>query len=99
MADPASPSSRSTGCARQAATINPARYFGREKVQGTIEADKRADLVLLDSDPLLDIRVWTPSGSQEPHNHAGGTLTQQFQLSEASSSARARGVLNTAPLT
>jgi len=25
-------------------------------VQGTIEADKRADLVLLDSDPLLDIR-------------------------------------------
>jgi len=42
--------------ALQTATINPAKYFGREKVQGTIEADKRADLVLLDSDPLLDIR-------------------------------------------
>ena len=42
--------------ALQAATINPAKYFGREKVQGTIEADKRADLVLLDSDPLLAIR-------------------------------------------
>jgi cytosine/adenosine deaminase-related metal-dependent hydrolase len=40
----------------QAATINAAKYFGRETVQGTIEADKRADLVLLDSDPLLDIR-------------------------------------------
>jgi imidazolonepropionase-like amidohydrolase len=40
----------------QTATINPAKYFGRDKVQGTIEADKRADLVLLDSDPLLDIR-------------------------------------------
>ena len=42
--------------ALQTATINPARYFGRENVQGTIEAGKRADLVLLDSDPLLDIR-------------------------------------------
>jgi amidohydrolase family protein len=40
----------------QAATINAAKYFGRETVQGTIEPDKRADLVLLDSDPLLDIR-------------------------------------------
>jgi imidazolonepropionase-like amidohydrolase len=40
----------------QAATINAAKYFGRETVQGTIEADKRADLVLLDSAPLLDIR-------------------------------------------
>ncbi len=42
--------------ALQTATINPAKYFGRDKVQGTIEANKRADLVLLDSDPLLDIR-------------------------------------------
>jgi imidazolonepropionase-like amidohydrolase len=40
----------------QAATINAAKYFRRETVQGTIEAGKRADLVLLDSDPLLDIR-------------------------------------------
>ena len=42
--------------ALQAATVNAARYFGRETVQGTIEGGKRADLVLLDSDPLLDIR-------------------------------------------
>jgi imidazolonepropionase-like amidohydrolase len=42
--------------ALQAATINAAKYFGRESLQGTIEANKRADLVLLDSDPLLDIR-------------------------------------------
>lgn len=42
--------------ALQTATINPAKYLGRDKMQGTIEADKRADLVLLDSDPLLDIR-------------------------------------------
>ena len=39
-----------------AATINAAKYFGRETVQGTVAANKRADLVLLDADPLLDIR-------------------------------------------
>jgi imidazolonepropionase-like amidohydrolase len=40
----------------QTATINPARFLGREKTQGTIEAGKRADLVLLEADPLKDIR-------------------------------------------
>lgn len=40
----------------QTATINPARFLGRERIQGTIEAGKRADLVLLDADPLTDIR-------------------------------------------
>jgi imidazolonepropionase-like amidohydrolase len=42
--------------ALQTATINAATYLGRETLQGTIETDKRADLVLLDADPLLDIR-------------------------------------------
>jgi imidazolonepropionase-like amidohydrolase len=42
--------------ALQTATINPARFLGREKLQGTIEVGKRADLVLLDADPLIDIR-------------------------------------------
>jgi imidazolonepropionase-like amidohydrolase len=42
--------------ALQTATINPARFLGREKLQGTIEVGKRADLVLLDADPLMDIR-------------------------------------------
>jgi imidazolonepropionase-like amidohydrolase len=42
--------------ALQAATINAARYLGREAVQGMIEPGRRADLVLLDSDPLLAIR-------------------------------------------
>jgi imidazolonepropionase-like amidohydrolase len=37
-------------------SINPARFLGREKIQGTIEAGKRADLVLLEADPLTDIR-------------------------------------------
>jgi imidazolonepropionase-like amidohydrolase len=42
--------------ALQTATINPARFLGREDSQGTIEVGKRADLVLLDADPLVDIR-------------------------------------------
>jgi hypothetical protein len=40
----------------QTATINPAKLLGREKIQGTIEVGKRADLVLLEADPLTDIR-------------------------------------------
>jgi imidazolonepropionase-like amidohydrolase len=42
--------------ALQTATINPARFLGREKTQGSVDAGKRADLVLLDADPLLDVR-------------------------------------------
>jgi imidazolonepropionase-like amidohydrolase len=42
--------------ALQTATINPARFLGREKLLGTIEVGKRADLVLLDADPSTDIR-------------------------------------------
>lgn len=41
--------------ALQTATINPARYLGRENELGTIEVGKLADLVLLDADPLADI--------------------------------------------
>jgi imidazolonepropionase-like amidohydrolase len=41
--------------ALQAATLNPARYLGREKDLGTIETGKLADLVLLDASPLDEI--------------------------------------------
>ena len=42
--------------ALQTATRNPARYFGILNETGTIEEGKSADLVLLDADPLQDIR-------------------------------------------
>lgn len=42
--------------ALQTATLNPARFLGRESELGTIEKGKLADMVLLDANPLEDIR-------------------------------------------
>jgi imidazolonepropionase-like amidohydrolase len=42
--------------ALKTATLNPAIFFGREKELGTVEEGKVADLVLLDANPLVDIR-------------------------------------------
>ena len=42
--------------ALQTATLNPARYLAKEKELGTVERGKLADLVLLDANPLEDIR-------------------------------------------
>jgi imidazolonepropionase-like amidohydrolase len=42
--------------ALQAATLRPAEFLGRSAEQGTIQVGKRADLVLLDANPLADIR-------------------------------------------
>ncbi|HTS07957.1 MAG TPA: amidohydrolase family protein [Candidatus Eisenbacteria bacterium] len=41
--------------ALQTATLNPAKFLGRENDLGTIEKGKLADLVLLDANPLDDI--------------------------------------------
>ncbi len=42
--------------ALRAATLEPARFLGLSADSGSVEAGKRADLVLLDADPLSDIR-------------------------------------------
>jgi hypothetical protein len=42
--------------ALQAATVRPARFLGLADSLGTVEVGKVADLVLLDADPLADIR-------------------------------------------
>jgi hypothetical protein len=41
--------------ALQTATLNPARFLGREQDFGTVERGKLADLLLLDANPLDDI--------------------------------------------
>jgi imidazolonepropionase-like amidohydrolase len=57
-----------------AATALPARYFGLND-RGTIEPGKRADLVLIDDDPLADIRatrsirrIWCAGVEHKPAN-------------------------------
>ncbi len=49
--------------ALEAATLRPAQYFGLENQQGSIAKGMRADLVILDANPLEDItntqRIWT----------------------------------------
>ena len=42
--------------ALRAATVRPAEFFGIESDIGTIDPGKRADLVLLDANPLSDIK-------------------------------------------
>jgi hypothetical protein len=42
--------------ALQTATLNPARFFEMEGELGTIETGKLADMILLDANPLDDIR-------------------------------------------
>ncbi|MBA3891960.1 MAG: amidohydrolase family protein, partial [Gemmatimonadaceae bacterium] len=42
--------------ALQAATLNSARYVGATDAMGTVAPGELADLVLLDADPLVDIR-------------------------------------------
>ena len=45
--------------ALQTATRNPAEYLGELAREGTIEKGKRANLIILDRDPLADIRNTT----------------------------------------
>ena len=39
-----------------AATLRPAQYFSLEETMGTIDVGKRADIVLLEAEPLNDIK-------------------------------------------
>ncbi|HET9485876.1 MAG TPA: amidohydrolase family protein [Chryseosolibacter sp.] len=41
--------------ALQTATLNPAIFLGKTRDQGTVDESKYADLVLLNSIPLIDI--------------------------------------------
>jgi imidazolonepropionase-like amidohydrolase len=45
-----------TAQALRSATLEPAKYLDAAASLGTVEQGKTADLVILDADPLLDIR-------------------------------------------
>jgi hypothetical protein len=62
--------------ALETATSNPARFLGIERSLGSVEAGKIADLVLLDSNPLVDIR-----NTQKIHAvFAGGRYFDRAEL-------------------
>ena len=72
----------------QSATLEPARMMGLEKDLGTVAPGKVADLVLLDADPLQDIR----NTKQIAAVMMGGRILNKEalvgMLSEAASAAR-----------
>ncbi|MGH7720425.1 MAG: amidohydrolase family protein, partial [Gemmatimonadaceae bacterium] len=64
--------------ALRAATVNPARFLNAADTLGTIRPGARADLVLLDADPLTDIR----STSKISAVVVGGQLLDRARLGE-----------------
>jgi imidazolonepropionase-like amidohydrolase len=67
-----------------AATTVPARWLGAEREWGSITPGRRADLVLLDADPLRDIRNTTRISAVV----VGGRVLERPMLDEAIEKAR-----------
>lgn len=66
----------------QTATINPARFLNREDSQGTIDVGKLGDVVLLEADPLADIRNVRRIAAVVVH----GRLIQRIEIDKIISS-------------
>ena len=60
----------------EAATLQPALYFGLEDAMGLIEKGMLADLILLEANPLDDIRNTTKINSLYIHSHPSHRLTR-----------------------
>jgi hypothetical protein len=74
--------------ARAGATLEPARYLGATDSLGTIAPVKLADLVLLDADPLVDIR---PHDSHPRGGRRRPVLLPQGDRHEKRPGGRCRG--------
>ena len=72
--------------ALQAATVNPARTLGLSKDIGSLEAGKLADLVVLDANPLANIR----NSDKVSKVMIGGRLYDSMTLNEQLTGTRAR---------
>ncbi|MEM1230012.1 MAG: amidohydrolase family protein [Pseudomonadota bacterium] len=72
--------------ALRTATIDPARYLGMDGDIGSLEAGKLADLIVIDGDPLADIR----STDQLTHVMLGGRLYEAGTLAEQHTGDRQR---------
>jgi imidazolonepropionase-like amidohydrolase len=58
----------------EAATKNAAAFFGQEAEFGTMEAGKRADLILMEGNPLEDMRNVHRQAGVLRHLKGGGAL-------------------------
>ncbi|GIF66185.1 amidohydrolase [Asanoa ishikariensis] len=72
----------------QTATLEPARYLGAHD-RGTIERGKVADLVLLDADPLRDIRNTTRINSVVVRGQVIDPAARQLMLDDVRKAAAA----------
>jgi imidazolonepropionase-like amidohydrolase len=74
--------------ALQCATRNPARYLGRIEDVGTIEKGKFADLLLLDANPLEDIKNTQRIAAVIVHGHLLNRETLRTMLEQVASTSR-----------
>jgi len=81
--------------ALETATRNPARFLGRERDLGTVEAGKIADLVLLNANPLEDIHNTTKISAVILH----GQFLDRRLLDGMTKDATAAGTSKTAART
>lgn len=72
--------------ALQVATINGARYLGMDKDLGSIEVGKLADLIVIDGNPLSDIR----QTENVVYTMANGRLFDSATMNELGNHSRER---------